>query len=59
MKNLNRRAALAASLVFAAGGARAETFPSKPIRFLVPYPVGGIVDIVARAVAEPLAAELH
>ena len=58
MKNLNRRAALAASLAFAAGGARAETFPSKPIRFLVPYPVGGIVDIVARAVAEPLAAEL-
>jgi tripartite-type tricarboxylate transporter receptor subunit TctC len=58
VKKLNRRAALGAGLVFVAGGARAQSFPSKPIRFLVPYPVGGIVDIVARAVAEPLAAEL-
>jgi tripartite-type tricarboxylate transporter receptor subunit TctC len=62
MNKLRRRAALGAGLAVmtgaAAGGARAETFPSKPIRFLVPYPVGGIVDIVARAVAEPLSVEL-
>jgi tripartite-type tricarboxylate transporter receptor subunit TctC len=34
------------------------TWPTKPIRLLVPYPAGGIVDIVARAVAEPMSAEL-
>ena len=33
-------------------------FPNKPIRLIVPYPAGGIVDIVMRAVADPLSAEL-
>ncbi len=58
MSGPTRRAALAGSFAAAALPARAESWPAKPIRFLVPYPVGGIVDIVARAVAEPMAAEL-
>ncbi len=29
-----------------------EDFPNRPIHVIVPYPAGGIVDIVARAVAE-------
>ena len=29
-------------------------YPSKPIRFMVPYPAGGALDAVARAVSEPL-----
>jgi len=33
-------------------------FPSKPIKLVVPYPAGGIVDVVGRAVADPLSAEL-
>ena len=33
-------------------------FPSKPIKLVVPYPAGGIVDLVGRAVADPLSAEL-
>lgn len=49
---------LAGGLPALAPGACAQAFPAKPIRFLVPYPVGGIVDIVARAVAEPMAGEL-
>ena len=33
--------------------ARAESdYPNRPIRVIVPYPAGGIVDIVARAVTE-------
>ncbi len=52
------RVGMAAGLAAVAPAAVADTYPSKPIRFLVPYPVGGIVDIVARAVAEPMAAEL-
>jgi tripartite-type tricarboxylate transporter receptor subunit TctC len=60
MMKLNRRAALAAGAgaLIAAPGARAQAWPAKSIRFLVPYPVGGIVDIVTRAVAEPMAVEL-
>ena len=51
-------AGLSTAVSTLAPSAFAETFPTKPIRFLVPYPVGGIVDIVARAVAEPMATEL-
>jgi tripartite-type tricarboxylate transporter receptor subunit TctC len=44
---------IAAALIVAAPGARAaDNWPSRPIRIIVPYPAGGIVDIVARAVTE-------
>ena len=33
-------------------------FPNKVIKLIVPYPAGGIVDVVMRAVADPLSAEL-
>ncbi len=59
MTGLKRRTALGAAALFAvAPRASAQAFPTKPMRFLVPYPVGGIVDIVARAVAEPMQADL-
>lgn len=59
MKNLTRRAALgAAAAVTLSRSASAQAFPNKPIRFLVPYPVGGIVDIVTRALADPMQADL-
>jgi tripartite-type tricarboxylate transporter receptor subunit TctC len=62
MKMMKRRTALgAAGAVVAraiAPKAMAQTWPAKPIRFLVPYPVGGIVDIVTRALADPLQAAL-
>ena len=62
MNKISRRGAVGAlggaTLWLAAPAARAEAFPSKPVRFLVPYPVGGIVDIVTRSVAEPLQVDL-
>ena len=38
--------------------ALAQTFPSKPIRMIVPYTPGGYTDTMARGVGEPLARAL-
>lgn len=38
--------------------ARAQTYPVKPIRFVVPFPPGGSNDVLSRAVAQGLAAQL-
>jgi tripartite-type tricarboxylate transporter receptor subunit TctC len=48
----------AAALALASGLAFAQAYPSKPIRFIVPYPPGGGTDVVARILNEPLATEL-
>ncbi len=45
--------ALAAGLSLMAAPAAAQTeFPSKPLRFIVPYPPGGPLDTMARLLAE-------
>src|SRR5437879_3759752 len=39
------------AFVALAAGARAETFPSRPVRLIVPFAAGGLNDVVARLVA--------
>jgi tripartite-type tricarboxylate transporter receptor subunit TctC len=47
------RGALGA-FAFAGALATAQDFPAKPVRFIVPFPAGGAVDILGRALATPL-----
>lgn len=46
-----------AALVLAATGAQAQEWPTRPVRIVVPYPAGGAVDIVTRALADKLATQ--
>ena len=60
--HLNRRYALGlvaapallGTLPALLSGARAEAYPAKPIRIIVPYPAGGVTDVLARKLAEGL-----
>ena len=38
-----------------AGRARAQAWPARSLRFVVPYPPGGASDIIARIIAPPMA----
>ena len=40
------------------GLALAQAWPTKPVRIIVPYPAGGIVDLMARAVGDGLGPKL-
>ena len=50
--NITRRAAIAGALLPFAARAQAPEWPSRPVRFIVPYPPGGPTDIMGRIVAQ-------
>jgi tripartite-type tricarboxylate transporter receptor subunit TctC len=60
---LNRRAVLAAAAATCLGvatvpPAQAQSYPSRPVRMIVPFSAGGPLDFVTRAVADKMAASL-
>lgn len=49
---------LIAALFLWAGLASAQTWPSKPLRYIVPFPPGGSSDLIARAIAPKMSERL-
>ncbi|MCX7139055.1 MAG: tripartite tricarboxylate transporter substrate binding protein [Proteobacteria bacterium] len=49
---------LAAALVYAAPAAASDAYPTRTIRWIVPYPPGGTTDILARIMAQRLTEKL-
>jgi len=53
-----RLAGLAAASSATSRRASADTYPSRPLRWIVPFPAGGSTDLIARLMGEWLAARL-
>ena len=53
-----KRLALVLLLVCFAGSAGAQNWPAKPIRFVVPWPAGGLNDLLARFYSDPVSAAI-
>jgi tripartite-type tricarboxylate transporter receptor subunit TctC len=57
---INRRAILSASALLALPSvARAQSWPTRPLRLIVAYPPGGAVDLAGRLIAEALGTRLR
>jgi len=42
------------AILLGGGGAFAETYPTKPLKMVVPFPAGGTTDLLARVFAQKL-----
>lgn len=58
MKRILPAIALAVAAAVSAGPASAQSFPTKPIKLIIPFPPGGTTDIVGRLVADRMGREL-
>src|SRR5215216_1796167 len=51
-------AALVAASILLSGAASAQTYPSRPVTLVVPYPPGGATDAIARIMQDSLSQSL-
>jgi len=49
----------ALALLLAITDAHADDYPSKPIRFILPQPAGGAVDLIARSLGDRLSEQMR
>ena len=54
MKRIFAHLLIALGTLAVTGSALAQTFPSKPLRLIIPFPAGGTADIVARLIGDAL-----
>ena len=55
--NILRPALFALAGLLATGAVAQETYPTKPVRIVVPYPAGGVADLLPRTVGAKLSAK--
>jgi len=58
MRTIRTLAAASAVLLATTGLAAAQAYPNKPIRVVVAWPPGSIIDVLMRIMVEPLSTEL-
>ena len=45
---------LALLALLPAQSVQAQTYPTRPVRFIVPFPAGGVADVTARVIGQKL-----
>ncbi|MDM0016610.1 Bug family tripartite tricarboxylate transporter substrate binding protein [Variovorax saccharolyticus] len=58
MKTPFAKSLLTLILAFAAAGSMAQSWPARPVRVIIPFPPGGTLDTVGRALAQKLGEQL-
>jgi len=56
--SITRRHVILSGGILATTSARSETFPSRPLRVIVPFPAGGGYDVTARLLGEVLSRDI-
>ena len=57
-KTLGRWGVVPLVLLALSANAYGQEYPTKPIRLVVPYPAGGVVDLVARQIGQKMAGSM-
>ena len=52
------KAFIAIAITLAAASALAQAYPARPVKFIIPFPPGGTLDTLGRAVAQKLSEQL-